>query len=369
MSAKSTSIDLFQEIKDEISSGNLRQIYFLCGDETFFCDELQNEFLKLIPPDMRDFNYNLMYGNEHTIQQVIGVARSFPMMSERRLVIVREFHALFDRRLQVVSDEVKSQNEKAGDTYTASFEPIIQYAENPNPSTILVLVDKKAPAGNTKFGSLLNKSNSAKVAKFESIPDFKLPDWIIDWCLKVYNKKIDPRAAQLAAQYTGSNLLLMSKELDKLCTFQNKSDSISTEDVKKIVNFSRQISAFELKDALFSRNLPKTLQIAEQLLHNSETTDVGEVMRTISFLYSLFSNIWQIQRLTAKGIPSRQIQSQLGVKSDYYFRNLVKESQVFPAEHMPVIFESILDADKALKGMGKSEAKDVFFLMLQKIIG
>lgn len=356
-------------MKKEITSGSPKPVYFLCGEETFFIDALQNEFLKLIAPDMRDFNYDLMYGNEHTLQQVIGIARSYPMMSERRLVIIREFSAMFDKRLQTVSDDEKKKNEQEGESYSATFEPLIQFLEKPNPTAVLVIIDKKAPSGNTKLGKALKGSEHVSFAQFDPIPDFKLPEWILDWTNKVYNKQIDPKAALLLAQNTGSDLVLVSKELDKLCTFKNTSEAINEEDVKKLVGFSREISAFELKDALFSKNIPKAFQIAEQLLHNTKTTDVGEVMRIVSFFYSVFSNIWQIQRLTAKGLPSNQIQKEVGVNSEFYFRNLVKDSKVFPAEHIPLIFECLLDADKALKGMTRMEPKDILFLTLRRIIG
>ncbi|MCH8494872.1 MAG: DNA polymerase III subunit delta [Balneolales bacterium] len=369
MAKQSNSTALFQLFRKEITSGNPKPVYFFCGEESFYVDALQDCIIELMPADMRDFNLDVLYGTEHSLDKVLGIARSYPMMSDRRIVILRDFSAVFDPRNKSTNVDSENPDEEDESNSTASVELLINYLNKPNPSAILVMIDKKAPSGNTKLGRAVTKKEHVGFGSFDPIPEERLPEWIVEWAKVTHKRVIEPRAAQVMARLTGSDLLLVSTELDKLFTFKNNDESISEDDVRKLVTVAREYSVFELKEALFSKNIANTLTIAEQILHTSKSTDVGEVIRIVSFFYSVFSNIWQIQRLTQKGIPSKQIQTTVGVKSDFYFRNLTKDSKAFPANQMPLIFEALLDADRSVKGMSKLEAKDILFLLLRRIIG
>jgi DNA polymerase III subunit delta len=359
VAAKTNSTRTFIELRKEIRSGKTRPIYFLCGEETFYLDAIQEEIMRLMPADLKAFNFDVLYGTEVRLDKVLTIARSFPMMAERRIVILRDFSALFDK--------MPASDDNDEDTGVSSIEPLFTYLARPNPSTILVFVDKKLLAGNTKLGIAFQKNEQAHYAVFDPISVDELPEWIIEWTRHNHQRTIEPRAAQVLAGNTGSDLLLLSTEIDKLCTFKDTSLAITDKDVHQLVGFSRQISVFELKEALIKRNIPQSLQIAEQILHTTKTTDVGEVLRIVSFFYSMFSNIWQIKRLSDKGIPLKEIQGALGVKSDFYFQNLVKEARSFRSDQMPLIFEALLDADKALKGMGKMDAREILFLLIKRI--
>jgi DNA polymerase III subunit delta len=361
---KTTSIHLFQQLQKELNGGEIRPVYFFCGEETFYTDTLQEIIINLLPADLRDFNMDILYGSEHAADKVLSLARSYPMMADRRIVIVRDFSAMFDRSGSSSDKDDDSSSRSSG----TSLDLFLNYLEKPNPSTVLTIVDKKVPAGNTRLGKAVSKNTAVGYARFDPIPEEQLPGWIIEWSAQK-GKKIRPEAANVLAQLTGSDLLLVSTELDKLCTFKTTEDEIFVDDVRKLVAPVREISVFELKEALFSRDLKKSLTVAEQILHTSKSTDVGEVIRIVSFFYSVFSNIWQIQRLTQKGIPSAQIRTTIGVNNDWYFRNLIKDSKVFPLDRIPLIFEALLDADRSVKGMSKMHAKDILILTIRRIIG
>src|SRR5690625_7028612 len=117
MARKSTGLDLFRSLFREIRKKDpLKQIYYLFGEETFLKEYIQKEIEKLIPEEQKDFNFDLFYGNESESERIIEVARSFPMMAERRVVIVKDF--------------LKLQSASA-----SGLTPFQSYIENPNPYT------------------------------------------------------------------------------------------------------------------------------------------------------------------------------------------------------------------------------------------
>src|SRR5690625_6256563 len=92
MDRKIICLDLFRSLYRDIRIMDpLKQIYYLFGEENFLKEYIQKEIEKLIPEEQKDFNFDLFYGNESESERIIEVARSFPMMAERRVVIVKDF--------------------------------------------------------------------------------------------------------------------------------------------------------------------------------------------------------------------------------------------------------------------------------------
>lgn len=358
-----SGLQAFHEAVKQIRTGKLHPVYILSGDEIFFTDRIQDELLAHIPADMRDFNLDILYGNETDIRKVIEVSRSFPMMSDRRMVIVREFMGLFDPNAGNAesSDDATQKGGSKGDV-----DLLLAYLQKPNPQTILILRDEKTPAGNTSFGKALQKMPDGLFLKFSEVPELELADWIEKLADLTYSMKIEPEAARLMAQRMGPHLQLVSNELDKLCTQNRTGEAITVSMIRDKIPVSREFTVFELKEHVLNRNTDRAFYVAERLLHQG-STDVGETFKTIAFFYNLFSNLWAYQRLTAKGLALDDIQSQLGMQRGGFFY-LQKDARVYKPKNWADVFEALHDADRAIKGYSKLDADVIFLMMLKRIM-
>lgn len=350
--AKKTSIDYFRNAVSSIRGRTERvSVYCFYGEESYFLDRLQDEAISLVPESQRDFNLDLLYGADVTPGQLLSIAKSYPMMAELRVVILRDF-----RRLSFAED--------------GNPEDLVAYLENPNPTTILVLIDEKSPDKRSRMGKMLTGKTPPGIfsAEFENLPEYQVPDWISGWVKEHYDKQIDPDSARILSQLAGNQLQRLSTELEKVCTFVDSRKQIARSDVEAIIGSYREYSVFELKDAVLSRDLEQTLSILEQMLLKGKT-DTGEVIRTVGFFYSVFSNIWQILRLKEKGLNKSQIQQELNVKSTWYFNQLWKDATSFRLSEMPAVFEALLDADRAGKGYTTLDPSTILLLMVKRIVG
>lgn len=352
--AKKTSIELYNKALAELKTEKRKPVYFFCGEEEFFLDRLQKEAESLMPSEHKDFNYDLLYGRDTNPEKVLGIIRSFPMMAEQRIVVVRDFLSL----------NISSYNVSGSGGGLDDFLP---YFKQPNPTTLLILFDKKKPAGNTRLGKACKNSEHVGLFKFDEVPDYRLPDWVIEWVQHHHDRQIEPDAAQMLAQFVGGNLQLLSKEIDKVCTFVDIFDTIQKAHIKKIIGVYREYSVFELKEALLSRDLNKSLFIAEQMLQHSKG-NTGEIIRSVGFFYNVFANIWQIRRLAASGNTKQQVQKTLGISNNWYFRQLWKDASKFKLNEMPRVFEALLDADRASKGFTQMDPATILLLMIKRII-
>ena len=347
------SITTYNEVLKEIRSGELKQVYFLHGEDMFFPDQLQEEFINLVPEETRDFNLDVLYGRETTLNQALAAAKSFPMMAERRLVIVRDFHHFFEQG--------------RGDGAESNRDDLVSYVENPNPSTILVIIDDRGPDGKTKLGKALNKADNASVCKFEPVRQDQLPQWIEQWARQAMGKEFDPRASQMLAFHVGDDLLALTTEIEKLSTYA-KEGTILPEHVKEVVGISREIGIFEFSDMLTAGDSDKILSAGEQMIEHAENP-TGEVFKTMGYLTMYFTNLWQMHRLLQKGIPDKDVPKTIGM-NPYFYKNLKPALRTFPAGRMPHIFEALLDADRALKGFSTmtQDPKAIFLMSLKRIV-
>jgi DNA polymerase-3 subunit delta len=348
---KQNSANIFNQVVQEINTGQLKPAYYLYGEEEFYLDQLLEKFSNLLQPHEKDFNFDLLYGQDITPAKALAIARSFPMMAERRVLIIRNF----------------MQTGK-GASGEGDMNDFISYFENPNTSCLLVMFDTKKPAGNTKLGKAIAKNQHVGFHHFEPMPDYLIPDWVISWVRSHHKKNIDGAAAQLLSQFVGNNLQLLSTEIDKVCTFVDTSEEVTEADVKKIIGSYREYTAIELKEAVIKRDLAKALYISEQMLQHSKS-DTGELIRLVGFFYSVFVNIWQIRRLAEKGNAKNQIQSELGINNAWYFNKLWDDASNFRYGDMPRVFEALLDADKSIKGFSTLDSTSILFLLVKRLIG
>lgn len=353
MARRNPVLDTFRSLyRDLKKRRNIKQVYYLHGEETFLIDLIQEEIEKLVPENQKDFNFDLIYGGESTSDKVLSIANSFPMMADKRVVIVRDFLKLDDQADSAIED-FKS------------------YFAHPNPQTVLFLTDLKKPDGRTETGKALTSAGKGKKEKvgiyhFPKVEDQLLPNWVIDWTKHSHGMDISPGAAQILSQLVGQDLNLLSTEIEKLCTFVDSGREITLDDVKKITESYREYNVIELKEAVFKRDTRLALKISEQMLLKSNN-NAGEIIKTVGFFNKVFGDIWKITRLIEKGYSKDQIKSELGSPKAFYYQ--YRDAQNFRFSEMPRIFESLLDADRAAKGMSTLDSPTIFLLLIKRIIG
>lgn len=349
MAQNSSSAARFESLRRSVRSAEY-PVYYLYGDEPFYIELLQKEAEQLLPPGQSDFNLDLIYGSDADPNDVLAVLRSYPMMAEKRVVIVRDFLLM------------KGQGGNAG------LDAFIDYFQHPNPTTLFFIIDRSLPDGRTSLGKSLRKSSNAiRVEAFEKLPDAKLAEWVMSWCSESYGKRIDARAASLLAQMVGNQLQLLAAEIEKIVMYTGETKEIGFEDVKKVIGHYREYTTFELKDAIIKRDVTRSMLLGQQILSQSQS-DPGEMIRTVAFFNKLFTELWQITRLKSKGLSKQQIQQELNINPRVFYYKW-QEANSFRFEEIPYIFEALLDADQALKGHTTMDPSSILMMLIRRLSG
>jgi DNA polymerase-3 subunit delta len=81
----------FDDLQSALSKKEFSPIYLLYGEEDFLIEEATDAIMNAaLTKDERGFNLDIIYGSEADTRDVVSHASSFPMVAERRVVVVRE---------------------------------------------------------------------------------------------------------------------------------------------------------------------------------------------------------------------------------------------------------------------------------------
>lgn len=263
---------MHQQIIKDIEGGRFEKIYFLHGEEALFIDMITNAIVQhALQEHERDFNQTIVYGKEADALSLISEARGYPMMAERRLVIVKE-----------------AQDFKG-------MEDLLPYFENPSDQTILV-INYKYKTYDTRKKSMKSVAKNGLVFKSEKVKDYKLPDWIKDHVVSQgYN--ITPKASMLLGEFLGNDLSRIVNEIDKLEILVEKGTTINEIHIEENIGISKDYNVFELINAVGSRNVEKANRIVDYFDHNPKATSIIVV---ISNLFNHYSRLMRIHFLENK---------------------------------------------------------------------
>src|SRR5438132_655104 len=81
-------------VRKQIAEGKTSSLYMLVGDDEAEKSALAAEFAGLVEDGLQAFNLERLYGGETKADALIEAVSQFPMMAQRRIVIVMEAEKL-----------------------------------------------------------------------------------------------------------------------------------------------------------------------------------------------------------------------------------------------------------------------------------
>lgn len=311
-----------QKILADIKKKDFAPVYFLHGQESYFIDLITDAIEQhALAEHEKAFNQTILYGKETDHLQVVDAARRFPMMAERQLVIVKE------------AKEMRSLKE------------LLTYIEKPSPTTVLVICHKhKKYNFNSKFG----KAVKAKALVFEAKPlyDNQVPDWIANY-LKSKKLKTGPAAAELLAEYLGTDLSKVVNELDKLALNLAPDSEVTQQQIEEHIGISKDYNVFEFQKALGLKDVLKANRIIQYFIANPRKNPLQVV---IGSLYNYYSKIYLFHSVARA--PEQEILQTLGLRSGYFLREYRAAARQYSLSKAQEVIHILREFDLKSKGVG-----------------
>ena len=310
-----------QEFETALKKGIIPIVCFLYGEESFLVDRAVRLLLdRAIDPSLKDFNYNVFYGNESKGIDIADAAQTLPMFAERRAVLVKRAESLS----------------------AAAGEVLLPYIQNPCASTCLIFTGTKVDQ-RKKFFTELKKHGS--LVEFKRVYDNKLPAFIQSEST-VHGKPIDSPAADLLAFLIGNNLQELSSQIEKLVVFAGSRPRISLEDVRTVASSSKAFTVFELARYLCVRDLPNALKSLDTLFRNGEETPM-----MIGALSRHFRQLWRVREMLDLKAAKPDIAREAGI-NPYFLDDMITQARNFARKDLRNIFNELYRCDLASKTGG-----------------
>ena len=329
----------FDDLATAFRHGRFAPLYFFYGEEGWFMDELQRLAVEhAVAPHERDFNLDVVFGPEAAAPAVLAQCAQYPMMAERRLVVVRGFEKLDDNAL------------------------FKGYAEAPNPQAVVVLLCYGKP--NTSAHPYRALKQHATWAEFQPLKDRHLPGWVE---ARFRDRRVDTEAgaAQMLAEMSGPDLRSLSAEVDKLITYVGGRGRVERDDVLHAAGHSAEQNPFELQKAVVAGDVPRALAIADALLATAGNAH-GEAIKLVALLSSYIGKLWRLTGCLEAGVSESDLPKQVGIPP-FYVREYVAAARRYGPKAQRAAFGTLLAADVELKGGSQRPPRAVMTLTLRRL--
>ncbi|WP_299547686.1 DNA polymerase III subunit delta [Seonamhaeicola sp.] len=315
-------MDEVKQLVTDIKNKNLKPIYFLMGEEPYYIDKI-SDFIEdnVLAEEERGFNQMVLYGRDVSVEDIVGNAKRFPMMAEHQVVIVKEAQDL-----------------------SRTIEKLAAYAENPQPTTVLVV--------NYKYKKIDKRKALYKILKktgvvYESKKLYE--NQVADWIRRVLSPKgytISPKAAQMLVEFLGTDLSKINNELEKLQIILSKGTQISPEHIEENIGISKDFNNFELRKAIGEKNAVKAYRIVNYFAENPKD---NPMVVTVSLLFNFFSQLLHFHGLNDKS--PRNVASALRV-NPYFVNEYITAAKNYPMRKVSAVVATLRRFDVKSKGVG-----------------
>jgi len=332
-------VDEAVKILNEIKQGNIKPIYFFMGEEPYYIDRL-TEYIEnnILTEEEKGFNQMVLYGKDVSVEDVISNAKRYPMMADRQVVIVKEAQEL-----------------------SRTIEKLESYAENPQPTTVLVFAYKYKTLDKRKK---ITKTLEKKGVVFESkkLYDNQVGDWI-KRVLQGKNYNIEPKAAAMLVEFLGNDLSKIGNELDKLMIILPVGSTINPKVIEENIGISKDYNVFELRKAIGERDELKAYKIADYFSQNPKD---NPLVMTTGLVFGFFSQLLQYHGLKDRN-PSN-VAKMLKV-NPYFVKDYDIALRNYPMKKVSAVIAALRDIDVKSKGVGANAIpqSDLLKEMLVKI--
>ncbi|HXQ78104.1 MAG TPA: DNA polymerase III subunit delta [Gemmatimonadaceae bacterium] len=233
-----------QSLRKQLSQGKPDPVYLIVGDDEAEMARLTAEVSGVIEDELRAFNLERMYATDKgvTPAAIVESARTFPMLGDRRVVLVLRAEKIFKpkRRGKGIEDAIGSDDdEPAGDV-----DVLEAYLKAPEPRTTLVFVASDVDRTRRLYKTLQKHATivecwglkGAKDARLDLRQVARTAEALVRQAVADAGQQIEPAAARLVAERAGTDIATLRGDVERLLLYAAGKPKIDLKDVQEVVS-------------------------------------------------------------------------------------------------------------------------------------
>ena len=324
---------------DAIKAGKVENVYLFYGPEAYIKKgALAALEKKVLMPGLDSMNRTVM--SAPGAQAVIESCETLPMMSDYRLIIVRDCALL---------EAGKAKDEAQDSQLLCDYLPRV-------PETTCLVFDAGANIDKRKKLAKALCGMPGAVS-FDALDDAQLSRWI-NQTLRPLGKRMDRAGCELLAFTSGRNLTLLYGELQKLAAYAGDREAITQDDIGQIATHTAECTVFAMVDALSAGKAREAFELLNVLITSGE-----QRIGILAMITRHYRQMMHLSAMLADRVPQAQIARALGVPP-FALRRLTAQTGKRSYESLRRCVEQCVAADYDIKRGAMREDAAIDRLML-----
>lgn len=317
----------FNDFLGILNREEAKPVYAVTGEEDLLKSEavaaIKHKALGDADPSMCYVEYD---GESVACNAVFDELRTLPFLGSRRVVLLEKADKFADRFRDALNN----------------------YLDSPSATGTLILLLAKLDA-RTKLGKALAKWRS--VVDCGRLYERQVPGWIVERTRR-HGKRIAPRAAQMLAEYVGSDLGQLSNHIEKLVTYVGDRAQIDADDIAALTDTDRTRTIFELTECIGSKHTQRALTILNQFTQSGD-----EAPYVVTMLAWQLRRLWKTKRIVAQSARGAgdslvtDVQKAVG-GARFFIPDLIRQSQAYEEADLVRGYRLLLEYDVKFKTSG-----------------
>jgi len=321
------------------NESKIKPIYFFYGPETYLINEETQILIdRTLSPKERRLNLEIFNAPEKDIYEIVQAAKTIPMFSRYRFVIIND------------ADLIPEEN----------IEILINYFENPSPTTCMVLRGKELG----KWKAYKSKiENFIEIREYQRLKGRSLILWVISK-MEAKGKILSEDIAQYLIDWVGNNLQDIDNILEMIDLSSDYKKKVEWSDIEGIVSDVKAGTIFDLMDAIGRKDLDKAFKILKKSLESKTISfkkdegskrfdEPGPVI--LAMMARQYWNMLEIKKLSHSINDQEELKKRLGI-STWSLKKLLEQEKNFSEASLLVGIMNCHNTDLAIKkGKGQKE--------------
>ncbi|MCH5266224.1 MAG: DNA polymerase III subunit delta [Lachnospiraceae bacterium] len=320
-------------IAEELKKNTISQFHLLYGEERYMVRYYKRSLMEKLSSPGDEMNCTVFQGEAAKPEAIADVGQILPFMAPQRLILVQD------------SGFFKNANDMT--------EVLEAFPE----STYVVFVEREVDK-RSRLYKWMGKHGC--VTECQSQSDAMLKQWIAGY-LKKSDKSISTRTAEYLIERAGTDMELLSNELDKLIGYTGERRVVETADVEAIGSGMVVSRIFDMIDAVAQGERDRALRLYDDLLANRESP------MSILYLFSRHINILlQFKELSGLGLNRNELAKKIGVPP-FTLQKYGKQAGMFKRRELLAMLEERLNYEESFKQGRLSDQLAVEMFLIQAL--
>ena len=257
------------DLRSQIAKRRLAPVHLLVGDDVRRIEQIVDEIEATVDEGDRPFAVQRVYATEAggSPVDIAAAARIFPMLGDRRIVIVMRAERILKPKRASKTAEIDLADEAAeAEDSAVDLAALEDYLKDPVPSTSLVFVATDADRRSRFTKQLEEKAAVTVFATLDVENAYERRDAQravgadIRQEIESRGRSIDSGALQTLVQRAGDDISKLRGDVERLILYTEGQTEITTEDVLELASLETADDAFAVVNAIGDGDVARALR-------------------------------------------------------------------------------------------------------------